>query len=103
MRCPIILGVEGESRDLLTDAGVGIAITPESAEELAAAVTSLADDPNLGDAYGAQGSAYVRNHFDRVKLAERYLELLEEVIVEHARPSLRQARAYDSAHMTDGQ
>ena len=98
MRCPIILGVEGESRDLLTDAGVGIAITPESAEELAAAVTSLADDPNLGDAYGAQGSAYVRNHFDRVKLAERYLELLEEVI-EQARPPKYSRRA----HMTDGQ
>jgi glycosyltransferase involved in cell wall biosynthesis len=86
MRCPIILGVEGESRDLLTAAGAGIAIAPESAEELAAAVTRLADDPKLAEFYGAQGSAYVREHFDRIKLAGHYIQALEEVIA-RTRPS----------------
>lgn len=81
MQRPIILGVEGEARDLLDAAGAGIAITPESAEELAAAVVRLAEDPALAARLGAQGAAHVRQHFDRAKLAARYLQLLEDVAV----------------------
>jgi glycosyltransferase involved in cell wall biosynthesis len=80
MRQPIILGVEGEARELLEQADAGVAITPESAEELAAAVTRLADDPALAAGFGARGEAHVREHYDRAKLATRYLELLEETV-----------------------
>ena len=47
---PIVLGVEGEARALLDEAGAGIGITPQSAEELAAAVKRLADDRELARA-----------------------------------------------------
>jgi glycosyltransferase involved in cell wall biosynthesis len=79
MRCPIILGVEGEARALLDEAGAGIAITPQSAEELAAAVVRLAENPALAGELGDRGCAYVREHYDRARLATRYLDLLEEV------------------------
>lgn len=76
---PIVLGVEGEARDLLDEAGAGLAIAPESAEELAEAVTRLADDPVLAERFGAQGEAHVRANYDRARLAARYLNLLFEV------------------------
>jgi glycosyltransferase involved in cell wall biosynthesis len=79
MHCPIILGVEGEARALLDEAGAGIAITPENAEELAAAVVKLAEDPKLAAQLGAQGCAHVREHYDRARIASRYLDLLKEV------------------------
>ena len=77
MACPIVLGVEGEARVLLEEAGAGIAIAPENADELAAAVVRLADNPGLRAQLGKQGASYVREHFDRSKLALRYLSLLE--------------------------
>ncbi|WP_036289719.1 glycosyltransferase family 4 protein [Methylosinus sp. PW1] len=77
---PIVLGVKGEACAMLEEAGAGIAITPESAEELAAAVVKLADDPELAARLGRQGSDYVREHYDRTKLARNYLDLLESVI-----------------------
>jgi glycosyltransferase involved in cell wall biosynthesis len=80
MRCPIVLGVEGEARALLDEAGAGIAITPESAEELAAAVVRLAENPALAGELGDRGCAYVREHHDRARLATRYLDLLGEVV-----------------------
>lgn len=80
MGCPIVLGVEGEARELLEAAGAGIAITPESAEELAAAVVRLADDRELGARLGASGAAHVREHYDREKLAMTYIEVLEGVV-----------------------
>ncbi len=59
--------------------GAGIAITPESAEELAAAVRKLADDPALCEAYGRAGRAYADQNLDRAKVAARFLALLDEV------------------------
>ena len=79
MQCPIVLGVEGEARDLLDDAKAGIAITPESAEELAAAVKRLADDPALAAQFGRAGRVFADVHYDRAKVAERYLRLLQDV------------------------
>jgi glycosyltransferase involved in cell wall biosynthesis len=79
MRRPIILGVEGEARELLEAACAGIGVTPESADQVAAAVLRLADDPALAALLGAQGLDHVRAYFDRAKLAQRYLDLLQEV------------------------
>jgi glycosyltransferase involved in cell wall biosynthesis len=79
MRCPIVLGVEGEARALLDESGAGIAITPESAEELAAVVVRLAGNPALAGELGDRGCAYVHEHHDRALLAMRYLDLLAEV------------------------
>jgi glycosyltransferase involved in cell wall biosynthesis len=81
MACPIVLGVEGESKALLEAAGAGIAITPESADELAQAVVRLAGDRALCERLGNQGAEHVREHYDRAKLATRYLEVLEAAIV----------------------
>jgi glycosyltransferase involved in cell wall biosynthesis len=77
MRRPIILGVEGEASALLEAAGAGLAITPQSAQELAAAVRRLASDPALCERMGSAGAAHVRQHYDRAALAMRYLDLLQ--------------------------
>ena len=85
MECPIVLGVEGEAKAVLEEAGAGIAIPPEDADDLAASVVRLAEDPSLARRYGKQGLAHVRTHFDRRKLAERYLDILKA----HSRVSAR--------------
>jgi glycosyltransferase involved in cell wall biosynthesis len=84
MGCPIVLGVEGEARALLHEAGAGIAIAPESAEELAAAVVRLAENPALAGKLGDRGCGYVREHHDRARLATRYLDLLRQVAGERS-------------------
>jgi glycosyltransferase involved in cell wall biosynthesis len=76
MARPIILGIEGESKALLDAAGAGIAITPESAGELARAVVRLAGDTALCERLGRQGAAYVRVHHDRALIASHYLDVL---------------------------
>lgn len=84
MQCPIVLGVEGEAKALLEAADAGIAIAPQSAQELAAAIMRLYDDPTLRERLGRQGAAYVREHYDRARLARRYLDVLARTIAEHA-------------------
>ena len=74
---PMILGVEGEAKALMDEGKAGIAITPEDDAELAAAILRLADDPGLGRRIGTSAQAFVREQFDREKLAKAYLAQFE--------------------------
>lgn len=77
---PILLGVEGEARALVVDqARAAMAVPPENAEALVAAIQALRADPAEREAMGRRGRAFVEAHFSRRALAERYLEVLEKV------------------------
>jgi colanic acid biosynthesis glycosyl transferase WcaI len=80
MALPMILGVEGEAKALMEAGDAGIAITPESAAELAAAVTRLADDPAFAAQLGESGRSFVAREFDRRVLAERLLGEMQAVV-----------------------
>lgn len=80
MACPMILGVEGEAKALMEAGGAGIAIAPESAQELAAAVTRLADDPAFATQLGKSGRNFVAREFDRRVLAERLLAEMQALV-----------------------
>ncbi len=79
MAKPIILGVEGESADLLRAAKAGICIEPEQADELAARVFELFQNPERCQQLGRNGRRYVMEHFDRIVLARKLASVLEAV------------------------
>lgn len=79
MACPIVLGVEGEAKAMLDESGAGIAVTPEDAGAMAAAVVRLAQDPVLAARLAESGHDFVRRDFDRARLATRYLDILAAV------------------------
>lgn len=79
MKRPIILGVEGESRELVEEGGCGLCIEPENDQELAEAVLKLAREPELGTMLGESGAEFVARRFDREVLAMEYLGVLEGV------------------------
>lgn len=76
LRCPIILGVEGEALELVAAANAGLPIMPGDGEALAGAVLRLADNPALGAAIGEDARRFVENNFERRVLAQRYLDLM---------------------------
>lgn len=80
MRRPIILGLEGEARNLLEAAAAGIAITPESVDELVHSLLRLAGDPARAAAMGESGRSFVESNFDRSVLAGRYLDFLRGLV-----------------------
>ena len=76
---PILLGVQGEAKHLFIDtAKAGIAVEPENDAALAEAVLNLAADPRKRDTMGWQGAKYVRKHFNRRMIAQRFLKELED-------------------------
>ena len=80
MERPIILGYEGESREIVEEAGCGVGIEPENAKALAAAARRLAADPDLAREMGRRGKALVQERYDRKKLALTFADLLDDMI-----------------------
>jgi hypothetical protein len=79
---PIVLGILGESAQLLQAAGAGIGIQPESAEALEKAILQLAGNREAASAMGRKGRQFVEAEFDRDKLAVMMLEELRSVAVQ---------------------
>lgn len=76
---PIVLGVLGESAELLQAAQAGTVVQPEDAEALAAAVEDLAANPDKAAEMGRKGRSFVEAELDRDKLAAAMLDELRTV------------------------
>jgi glycosyltransferase involved in cell wall biosynthesis len=83
MKKPIILGVAGESRQIVEEAGAGLCIPPEDSRALADAVRKLADDSALAARLGDNGYRYVTQNHDRVVLARFFNALLRTITAAH--------------------
>ncbi|MFI5203083.1 MAG: glycosyltransferase family 4 protein [Flavobacteriales bacterium] len=79
MKKPILLGVDGEARDLfITEGNCGLYVEPENAVELANAVLKLADSPQLIKQLGENGRKYVEAKFSRDKIAHEFHQFIKQ-------------------------
>lgn len=79
---PVILGVDGQARRLIEEAGAGVFIDPEDSEALAQAVIRLQGDPELRRTLGENGRHYIVNRLSRKRMAEEYIALLEKGVAD---------------------
>ena len=77
---PVILGVDGQARQIVEDAGAGLVIEPENADALRAALQQLAANRELARALGQKGREYILRNFSRLRTAEKYIEVLQRVV-----------------------
>jgi glycosyltransferase involved in cell wall biosynthesis len=77
---PVLASLEGEAAEILRASGAAVVVPPEDVGALSAALARLAAEPALRTELAARGRPYVAEHFDRRKLAGRYLEVLEGVV-----------------------
>jgi glycosyltransferase involved in cell wall biosynthesis len=80
---PIVLGIDGVSRELIEQAECGIFAEPEDGKQLADALLTYSKDPERCEKDGLAGYNYARAKFDRAVLADVYLKELERVIAEN--------------------
>lgn len=79
---PVILGVEGQARQLIEEAGCGLPIEPENAQALVSAVHQLAANRELGRSLGQRGREYILQKLSRRGTAEKYTGILEGLLNE---------------------
>lgn len=76
---PMVLGVDGEARELVETTDAGVFVEPEDPKALAEAVVKLANDPDLRSTYGQNGRRFVVENCDKTSLSRQYLELLTTI------------------------
>jgi glycosyltransferase involved in cell wall biosynthesis len=77
---PMILGVEGQAKEILKEADAGIAIEPENVGKLCGAIVKLYHDRELRDRLGSNGRNFVEKNYNRDILALKYEKVLVELV-----------------------
>lgn len=76
---PLILGVDGQARQIVEDAQAGLVIEPENSEALARAIEQCMASPETGAVQGKSGREYILKNFSRARKAEKYIEILQSL------------------------
>lgn len=78
---PVFATIDGITRDLIEISNCGLYVEPENLEEFKNIVNKFLSmsDEEL-QTFGENGYKYVKERFDREKLAERYIELIKKVV-----------------------
>ena len=69
---PVLLVANGEAKDIVTQAGAGVAVAPGDAERLAAVVREMSSNPEWRRKMGQAGRIAVERLYDRAKIAEKF-------------------------------
>ena len=81
MEKPILLGVDGECRQIVEESGGGIFFEPENSQDLSKKLLELFENKQNLSECGRQARIYVKQKFSRSNLAKQYLTLLEDLAV----------------------
>ena len=76
---PVIMAIDGISRELVEMADCGLYAEPGNAVDFADKVNVYLDNRALAEKHGENGYNYAKDHFDRNILALEYLEELEKL------------------------
>lgn len=76
---PILMAIDGVSRQLLEDANAGLYVEPENPADFAAKIRVYLHNPSLAKEHGQNGYRYAQAHFDREVVAQKYLAALQQV------------------------
>ncbi len=82
MEKPILFGVDGESRKIIEDAKCGVFFEPENVDDLVSKINQLKSDPVGSSEMGRNGYKFVKENFNRDRLAQVYLKVILSVISE---------------------
>jgi glycosyltransferase involved in cell wall biosynthesis len=76
---PILLVIDGVSRELVEKANCGVFAEPERPDDIAKKIRMYLKNPSLIKQQGENGYKYAKAHFDRDVLSSEYIANLEKV------------------------
>ena len=77
---PVIVAVDGQSRQIVEEARAGVFVQPEDSQALVQAIQALAQDPEHRKQMGANGRKHIVDRYSREKTAQNYISVLAELL-----------------------
>jgi len=78
---PVVVAVDGQSRQIVEQARAGVFVQPEDSHALAKAICDLAEDSALRRQMGVNGRRYIVENLSREQTARTYISVLEDLKV----------------------
>jgi glycosyltransferase involved in cell wall biosynthesis len=79
---PILMAIDGVSRELVETADAGVFVEPEKPEDFALKIRAYLTQPGKAKNQGENGYEYAKENFDRIVLANKYLDLVREKLID---------------------
>lgn len=76
---PILMAIDGVSRELLEEANAGIFVEPENAQDFSSKIRLYLENIDLIKEQGENGYNYAKKYFDRTVLAREYLKEMNNI------------------------
>ncbi|MCP1385903.1 glycosyltransferase family 4 protein [Runella salmonicolor] len=76
---PILMAIDGVSRQLVEEAQAGVYVEPENHVDFAQKIRMYLANPDLVSQHGLNGYRYAKENFDRALLASKYVGYLSQV------------------------
>ncbi len=77
---PILMAIDGVSRELVEAAGAGVYVEPENIGEYDRIIRQYLNDPGRIIREGESGYKFAKENFDREVLAEKYLNFISAIL-----------------------
>lgn len=77
---PILMAIDGVSRDLVEKANAGVFVEPENSNDFSEKIRYYMNNLNLIPEQGESGYKYAKEHFDRDILAKEYIDIIKKCI-----------------------
>ncbi|MEN9523910.1 MAG: hypothetical protein RL065_2287, partial [Bacteroidota bacterium] len=77
---PILMAIDGVSRELIETAKAGVFVEPENPKDFANKIIFYYENRNIITEHGENGYSFAKQNFDRKVLAEKYLFEIERLI-----------------------
>jgi len=81
---PIILGVEGQAKEIIDEFGAGVCFEPENSSEFADAINRLAGDKELYQTL-SENALNLARAYDRKKLAKEMLDVIRDRVLNNSK------------------
>jgi glycosyltransferase involved in cell wall biosynthesis len=78
-KTPVLLAIDGVSRELVQMANCGVYVEPENPEKIAREIRNLLTKTDQLETMGENGYHYARKHFDRRELAQDYITHMNKI------------------------
>ena len=75
---PVLMAIDGVSRQLVEDARCGVYVEPENIEAYNNNIRMYLNDADRLDKEGTNGYNYAKINFDRYRLSVKYIKLIQE-------------------------
>lgn len=79
-KTPVLMGIDGISKELVEEAKAGSYIEPENISEYNRIIRGYISDPERIKTEGENGYLYAKLNFDRQVLSDKYLQSIKQII-----------------------